>query len=42
VAGQSGAHVLAMANQAGARPGTDDYIGFVDYNVHQVVAGLQP
>lgn len=42
VAEQSGAHVLAMANQAGARPGTDDYLGFVDYNVHQVVAGLQP
>ncbi|MEO6025923.1 MAG: metal ABC transporter substrate-binding protein [Candidatus Binatia bacterium] len=42
VAEQSGGRVLAMANQAGARPGTDEYVGFVDYNVHQVADGLKP
>ncbi len=42
VAAQSGGRVLAMANQAGARPGTDEYLGFVDYNVRQVVEGLKP
>jgi ABC-type Zn uptake system ZnuABC Zn-binding protein ZnuA len=42
VAEQTGGRVLAMANQAGARPGTDDYLGFVDYNVRQVAGGLKP
>jgi ABC-type Zn uptake system ZnuABC Zn-binding protein ZnuA len=40
VAEQTGARVLAMANQAGARPGTEDYLAFVDYNVRQVATGL--
>ena len=42
VAEQSGGRMLAMANQGGARPGTDDYLGFVDYNVRQVADGLKP
>jgi hypothetical protein len=29
-----------MANQAGARPGTDDYLGMVGYNVKQLLAAL--
>jgi ABC-type Zn uptake system ZnuABC Zn-binding protein ZnuA len=40
VAEQTGARVLAMANQAGARPGTDDDVAYVDYNVRQVAEGL--
>lgn len=42
VADETGAKVLAMANQAGARPGTDDYVAFIDYDVRQVVDGLRP
>lgn len=42
VADETGAKVLAMANQAGARPGTDDYLAFIDYDVRQVAAGLLP
>lgn len=42
VADATGAEVLAMANQAGARPGTEDYVAFVDYNVRQVAVGLTP
>jgi len=41
VAEASGAKVLAMANQAGARPGTDGYLGFIDYDVRQVADGLR-
>ena len=41
VAEQTGAKVLAMANQVGARPGTDTYVGFVDYNVKQVADALR-
>jgi ABC-type Zn uptake system ZnuABC Zn-binding protein ZnuA len=40
VADETGATVLAMANQVGARPGTEDYLGFVDYNVRQVAGAL--
>ncbi len=40
VAEQTGAKVLAMANQAGARPGTDGYVAFIDYDVRQVADGL--
>ncbi|MCC6764262.1 MAG: zinc ABC transporter substrate-binding protein [Deltaproteobacteria bacterium] len=42
VAGETGAKVLAMANQAGARPGTEDYVAFIDYDVRQVAEGLKP
>jgi ABC-type Zn uptake system ZnuABC Zn-binding protein ZnuA len=40
VSENTGAKVASMANQAGARPGTDDYIAMVDYNVRQLVAAL--
>ncbi len=35
-----GAVVVPMAHQAGARPGTDDYIAFVDYNVKTLASAL--
>ena len=35
------ARVVEMANQAGARAGTEDYLRLVDYNVRQVVAALE-
>jgi zinc/manganese transport system substrate-binding protein len=38
VADATGARIVALANQVGARPGTDDYVAMVDYNVRQVVA----
>lgn len=41
VAGPTGAAVLLMANQAGARPGTEDYVSMADYNVEQVAKVLE-
>jgi ABC-type Zn uptake system ZnuABC Zn-binding protein ZnuA len=41
VAAQTGAIVVRMANQVGARPGTDDYLAMIDYDVRQVVGALQ-
>ena len=41
VAAQTGAQVVRMANQVGARPGTDDYIGMINYDVEQVVGALK-
>jgi ABC-type Zn uptake system ZnuABC Zn-binding protein ZnuA len=41
VSENTGAKIVNMANQAGARPGTDDYISMVDYNVRQLVAALE-
>ena len=40
VAGATGARVATMANLVGSRPGTDDYLATVDYNVRQVVEAL--
>jgi ABC-type Zn uptake system ZnuABC Zn-binding protein ZnuA len=40
LATNTGVPIAAMANQAGARPGTDDYLAFVDYNVRQVAHAL--
>jgi len=40
VSDNSGAKVVHMANQAGARPGTDDYLSMIDYNVRQLAAAL--
>jgi zinc/manganese transport system substrate-binding protein len=40
VAQNTGAKVVPMANQAGARPGTEEYLSMVDYNVRQVAAAL--
>jgi ABC-type Zn uptake system ZnuABC Zn-binding protein ZnuA len=41
VARSTGASVASMAHQVGARPGTDDYVAFVDHNVRSLVAALQ-
>lgn len=40
VAERSGAVVVPMANQVGARPGTDDYLGMIDYDVRAVAVAL--
>jgi ABC-type Zn uptake system ZnuABC Zn-binding protein ZnuA len=40
VADNTGAKVVNMAHQAGARPGTEDYLAMADYNVRQLVAAL--
>lgn len=36
----TGAQIARMANQAGARPGTEDYLAMVDYNVRELAARL--
>jgi ABC-type Zn uptake system ZnuABC Zn-binding protein ZnuA len=36
----TGATIVPMAHQPSARPGTDDYIAFVDYNVRTLLAAL--
>ena len=36
VAEQSGVRVVPMAHQVGSRPGTDDYVAMIDYDVKQV------
>lgn len=36
----TGARVVNLANQVGAREGTDDYLAMIDYNVRQLVAAL--
>jgi ABC-type Zn uptake system ZnuABC Zn-binding protein ZnuA len=38
---QTGARLVKMAHQVGARPGTDDYLPMVDYNVRQLAAALR-
>jgi len=40
VSERTGAKVVNMANQVGARDGTDDYLRMIDYNVRQLVAAL--
>ena len=40
LAEHTGARVLALANQVGAWPGTDDYLAMIDYNVKQLAARL--
>lgn len=42
VAERTGARVVALAHQPGAREGTDDYLTTVDYNVRQVAEALAP
>jgi ABC-type Zn uptake system ZnuABC Zn-binding protein ZnuA len=37
----TGATVVNMAHQVGARPGTDDYISMIDYNVRSLVTALR-
>ena len=41
VSQQTGATVVNMAHQVGARSGTDDYISMVDYNVRQLAVALK-
>jgi ABC-type Zn uptake system ZnuABC Zn-binding protein ZnuA len=41
VAQQTGARLVKMAHQVGARPGTDEYLQMVDYNVRQMAAVLR-
>ena len=36
----TGARIVPMAHQVGARPGTDDYLSMIDYDVRQLVAAL--
>ncbi len=40
VARATGAQVVRIANQAGARPGTEEYLAMIDYNVRAVAAAL--
>ena len=40
LAQHTGARIVPMAHQVGARPGTEDYLGMVDYNVRQLVTAL--
>jgi ABC-type Zn uptake system ZnuABC Zn-binding protein ZnuA len=41
VAQHTGARIVPLANQVGAREGTDDYLSMVDYNVRQLVTALR-
>jgi ABC-type Zn uptake system ZnuABC Zn-binding protein ZnuA len=41
VAHNTQAKVVPLANQVGARAGTDDYLGMVEYNIRQLVTALQ-
>ncbi|CBE69031.1 MAG: zinc ABC transporter substrate-binding protein [Candidatus Methylomirabilis oxygeniifera] len=38
---QTGARVVNLAHQVGARDGTDDYFAMVDYNVRKMAAALE-
>jgi ABC-type Zn uptake system ZnuABC Zn-binding protein ZnuA len=37
---ETGARIANLANQVGARPGTDDYVAMIDYDVGQVLSAL--
>lgn len=37
---RTGARIARMANQAGSRPGTDDYVDMVNYNVETLATAL--
>ncbi|MGH7822803.1 MAG: metal ABC transporter substrate-binding protein, partial [Candidatus Binatia bacterium] len=41
VARSTGARVVGMANQTGAREGTDEYLKMIDYDVRQIVSALE-
>lgn len=38
---QTGARVVSLAHQVGARNGTDDYLAMIDYNVSEMAAALE-
>lgn len=37
---QTGARIVNLAHQVGARDGTDDYLAMIDYNVREIAAAL--
>jgi ABC-type Zn uptake system ZnuABC Zn-binding protein ZnuA len=37
VAERTGARVVPLAHQVGSRPGTDDYLAVVDWNVRELI-----
>ena len=37
----TGAIAVPLAHMAGARPGTEDYLGMIDYNVRQLALAFQ-
>ena len=41
LASNTGAKVVSVAHQVGSRPGADDYLSMVDYNVRQLVDALK-
>ena len=40
VSDKTGASILELAHQVGARPGTEDYISMIDFNVRQLLKGF--
>jgi len=40
LAGETSARVASLANQVGARPGTDDYVAMIDYDVREILSAL--
>jgi ABC-type Zn uptake system ZnuABC Zn-binding protein ZnuA len=40
LAASAGAKIVNVAHQVGSRPGTDDYLSMVDYNVRQLASAL--
>ena len=40
LADQTGAKIANLANQVGARPGTDDYVAMIDYDVEEVLTAV--
>lgn len=38
---QTGARIVNLAHQVGARDGTDDYLAMIDYNVREMAAALE-
>lgn len=42
LAEKTGATILPMANQGEARPGTENYIGLIEYNVRTLSGGASP
>jgi ABC-type Zn uptake system ZnuABC Zn-binding protein ZnuA len=41
LASNTGAKVVSVAHQVGSRPGTENYLSMVDYNVRQLAAALE-
>jgi zinc/manganese transport system substrate-binding protein len=41
VAERTGAQVVNIAHMVGARPGTNDYIAMIDYDVRQLAGALR-